>query len=273
VRDGMGNPILAKVVATTESLPGRQLVLVPKSGLNSLVLTPDGTIASGLNSSIWRMSARYLDPAQPGSPNDFENANLFASPFVGDDDLRKIPDQTVWKLEFFRADGATPNVVQYVRTFSRVPTIAEAVQTPLVELVPAVRADLLAESQGSARGIVFGPTSLVDPNNADFSAEGNLDAWVVPNGALAPTSFSVFGRAPGQNGARFSETVTVRNTNRKATVFCVPVAPLPDAHCAPANNNSYQYAEGTSLSTFTFVARTARQVDVRKNFEVWTVTP
>ncbi|MBJ2160375.1 carboxypeptidase regulatory-like domain-containing protein [Variovorax sp. IB41] len=273
VRDGMGNPILAKVVATTESLPGRQLVLVPKSGLNSLVLTPDGTIASGLNSSIWRMSARYLDPAQTGSPNDFENANLFASPFIGDDDLRKIPDQTVWKLEFFRADGVTPNVVQYVRTFSRVPTIAEAVQTPLVELVPAVRADLLAESQGSARGIVFGPTSLVDPNNADFSADGNLDAWVVPNGALAPTSFSVFGRAPGPSGARFSETVTVRNTNRKAIVYCVPVAPLPDAHCAPANNNSYQYAEGSSLSTFTFVARTARQVDVRKNFEVWTVTP
>ena len=272
VRDGNGDPLFAKVVATTDSLPGKQLVLVPKTGLSSLVLTPDGTIASGLNSSAWRMSARYLDPAQAGSPSDFENANLFASPFYTDEQLRAIPDQTAWKLEFFRADGATPNVVQYVRTFSRVPTIAEAVQTPLVELVPAVRADLLAESQGSARGIVFGPTSLVDPNNADFSAEGNLDAWVVPAGALAPTSLGVFGRAPGPSGARFSETVTVRNTNRKATVFCVPVAPLPDAHCAPANNNSYQYAEGSSLSTFSFTARTARQVDVRKNFEVWTVT-
>jgi hypothetical protein len=91
VRDGMGNPILAKVVATTESLPGRQLVLVPKSGLSSLVLTPDGTIASGLNSSAWRMSARYLDPAQPGSPNDFENANLFASPFIGDETCARSP--------------------------------------------------------------------------------------------------------------------------------------------------------------------------------------
>lgn len=273
VRDGNGNPIFAKVVATTDSLPGKQLTLVPKTGLTSLVLTPDGTIASGLNSSSWRMSARYLDPAQAGSPSDFENANLFANPFYSDEDLRKIPDQTVWKLEFFRADGVTPNVVQYVRTFSRVPTIAEAVQTPTVELVPAMRAELLASSQNTPRGIVFGPASLVEPNNVDFSAEGNVDAWVVPGGALAPTSLGVSGRAPGQNGARFSESVTVRNTNRKAIVYCVPVAPLPDAHCAPANNNSYQYAEGSAISTFSFTARTARQVDVRKNFEVWTVSP
>ena len=272
VRDGNGDPILSKVVATTASLPGKELVLVPKAGLTSLVLTPDGTPGSALNSPVWRMSARYLDPAQPGSPSDFENANLFATPPYTDEQLRKIADQTVWKLEFFRADGATPNVVQYVRTFSRVPTVAEAVQTPMVELVPAMRAELLSGSQGSARGIVFG---AVDPtgaeaNNVDFSAEGNLDAWVVPNGALAPTAFSVFGRAPG-GGARFNETITVRNTARKAIVYCQPVSPS-DAHCVPANNNSWQYAQDASISTFAFTARTARQVDVRKSFEAWTVT-
>ena len=269
--NGQGAPIFAKVVATTDSLPGRQLTLVPKSGLTSLVLSPDGTVGAGLNSSAWRMSARYLDPAQAGSPNDFENANLFASPFVGDDDLRKIPDQTVWKLQFVHADGVTPDAVQYVRTFSRVPTIAEAVQTSFVELVPSMRTELLSSSQGTARGVVFGPTSLTEPNNVDFSTEGNQDAWVVPNGALAPTSLAVFGRAPGANSDRFSETVTVRNTNRKAIVYCVPVV-VGDPHCAPANNNSFQYAQGSAISTFSFTARTARQVDVRKNFEVWTVT-
>lgn len=272
VRDGNGDPILSKVVATTASLPGTELVLVPRTGLNSLVLTPDGTAGSALNSPVWRMSARYLDPAQPGSPSDFENANLFATPPYTDEQLRKIADQTVWKLEFFRADGATPNVVQYVRTFSRVPTIAEAVQTPMVELVPAMRAELLSGSQGSARGIVFGAVdpSGAEANNVDFSAEGDLDAWVVPNGALAPTAFSVFGRAPG-GGARFNETVTVRSMARKAMVYCQPVSPS-DAHCVPANNNSWQYAQDASISTFAFTARTARQVDVRKSFEAWTVT-
>ena len=272
VRDGNGDPILSKVVATTASLPGTELVLVPRTGLNSLVLTPDGTPGSALNSPVWRMSARYLDPAQPGSPSDFENANLFATPPYTDEQLARIADQTVWKLEFFRADGATPNVVQYVRTFSRVPTVAEAVQTPMVELVPAMRAELLSGSQGSARGIVFGAVdpSGAEANNVDFSAEGNLDAWVVPNGALAPTAFSVFGRAPG-GGARFNETITVRNTARKAIVYCQPVSPS-DAHCVPANNNSWQYAQDASISTFAFTARTARQVDVRKSFEAWTVT-
>ncbi|MDQ0027974.1 hypothetical protein J2X90_005810 [Variovorax paradoxus] len=271
VRDGNGDPILSKVVATTASLPGKELVLVPKTGLNTLVLTPDGTAGSALNSALWRMSARYLDPAQTGSPSDFENANLFATPPYTDEQLGKIADQTVWKLEFFRADGTTPNVVQYVRTFSRVPTIAEAVQTPLVELAPALRAELLAESQNTARGIVFGAPTPSEPNNVDFSSDGDLDGWVVPNGALAPTSFGVFGRAPGPSGARFSETVTVRSTARKAMVYCQPVSGS-DAHCVPANNNSWQYAQGASLSTFSFTARTARQVDVRKNFEVWTVT-
>ncbi|MBT2336117.1 carboxypeptidase regulatory-like domain-containing protein [Variovorax paradoxus] len=271
VRDGNGDPILSKVVATTASLPGRELVLVPKAGLNTLVLTPDGTAGSALNSALWRMSARYLDPAQPGSPSDFENANLFASPFYSDDDLRKVPDQTVWKLEFFRADGATPNVVQYVRTFSRVPTVAEAVQTPMVELMPALRAEMLAESLGSARGIVFGAPTPSEPNNVDFSADGDLDGWTVPAGALAPTSFGVFGRAPGPGGARFSETVAVRSTARKAMVYCQPVGGS-DTHCVPAGNSSWQYAQGVSISTFSFAARTARQVDVRKNFEVWTVT-
>lgn len=272
VRDGNGDPVLSKVVATTASLPGKELVLVPKAGLNSLVLTPDGTPGSALNSAVWRMSARYLDPAQPGSPSDFDSANLFATPPYTDEELGKIADQSVWKLEFFRADGATPNIVQYVRTFSRVPTIAEAVQTPMVELAPALRAEVLAESLGSPRGIVFG---AVDPtgaeaNNVDFSADGNLDGWVVPSGALAPTAFSVFGRAPG-GGARFSETVTVRNTTRKAIVYCQPVDPS-DAHCVPANNSSWQYAPDSSISSFAFTARTARQVDVRKSFEAWTVT-
>jgi hypothetical protein len=40
----------------------------------------------------------------------------------------------------------------------------------------------------------------------------------------------------------------------------------------PAGNSSWQYAQGSSISTFGFTARTTRQVDVRKNFEVWTVT-
>ncbi|MDQ0038684.1 hypothetical protein J2W30_006471 [Variovorax boronicumulans] len=267
-----GSPIFSKVVATTASLPGKELVLVPRDGLTTLVLTSDGT-ANGtpLNSSVWRMAARYADPAQPGNPSQFETGNLFAAPQYTDEQLGKIADQTVWKLEFFHAAGGE-NTVQYVRTFSRAPTVAEAVQTPLVELAPALRAELLQETEGVARGIVFPAPIPSDPdaNNIDFSADGNLDGWVVPGGALAPTTFLVSGRGPNNN--RFTDSITVRTTARKAIIYCQPVNTQSDNHCTQVAPNVYQYAQGASVSTFVFTARTARQVDVRKNFEVWTVT-
>lgn len=270
VRDGNGDPILSKVVVTTDALPGKELVLVPNGGLGTLVLTSNGA-ANGtpLNSAVWRMAARYLDPSQAGSPSTIDSNNAFASPPYTDEQLAAIPDQTVWKMEFFHQNNAIPNVVQYSRTFSRVPTVAEARNTPMVDLAPALRAELVA-TPTTQRGIVFGAPSGSEANNIDFSAEGDLDGWVVPAGALAPTSFGVFGRAPGANGVRFNDVMTVRTTTRKTTLYCQPVSPQ-DQHCMPAGNNSVQYAQGASVSTFSFAARTARQVDVRTNFEIWNV--
>ena len=105
----------------------------------------------------------------------------------------------------------------------------------------------------------------------DLSAEGDLPGWAVPSGALAPTSMIASGRAP--NGNRYVDSVTVRNTSRKAFMSCQPVSSL-DEHCLlpRAANGPYQYAQGTSISSLILAARTARQVDVRKNIELWTVS-
>ncbi len=272
LRDGEGAPLFKKVVVTTPSLPEREVVLIPKAGSSTLVITRDGTGATALNTSTLRLASRFVDPAQGGSPSAVETGSYFASPAYTEAQIRAIPEQSVWKLEFFHANTATPNQVQYVRTVSRAPTLAEAVQTPTVELVPAMRADLLAASQASARGIVFGYADPVahEANNIDFIAPGNADAWVVPEGALAPTSLTAVGRAAGDDGARFSDSATVRNTARKTVVYCQPVAST-DTHCAPVNGIYTQYNTGTTVSTFSFLSRTARQGDVRKNFEVWTV--
>lgn len=268
-----GNSKFSKVVVTSNALGDRELVLVPRAGLSTLVLTSDGTAGgSPLSSSAWRMATRFADPAQQGDPSSFETGNLFASPQFTDTQLRAIPDQTVWRLEFFHAAGGS-NVVQYVRTFARAPSMAEAVQVPLVELAPALRVELLQETQGVDRGIVFPAPIPSDPgaNNIDFSAEGNLDGWVVPNGALAPTTFIASGRGPNTN--RFNDSVTLRTTARKAIIYCQPVNTPSDNHCTQVGPNAYQYAQGSSVSTFIFTARTARQVDQRKSFEVWRVAP
>jgi len=270
VLDGNGNSIFSKVVATSAALPDRELVLVPRPGLSSLVLTSDGTVNGAVNSSLWRMAARYVDPAQSGNPSSFETGNLFASPQFDDTQVRAIPDQAVWKLEFFLAAGGA-NPVQYVRTFSRAPTIAEATQMPTMDMTPTLRAELMQEIDGVPRGIVFGAPVPSDPsaNNIDFSADGNLDGWSVPSGAYAPTTFLVAGRGPNNN--RFTDSITVRTSARKAVIYCQPVNSQSDNHCVSVGNNAYQYAQGSSVSSFIFTARTARQVDVRKNFEVWTV--
>jgi len=268
-----GSSKFSKVVVTSSALGDRELVLVPRTGLSTLVLTSDGTATgSPLSSSAWRMATRFADPAQQGDPSSFETGNLFASPQFTDTQLRAIPDQTVWRLEFFHAAGGS-NVVQYVRTFSRAPSMAEAVQVPLVELAPALRAELLQETQGVDRGIVFPAPIPSDPgaNNIDFSAEGNLDGWVVPEGALAPTTFIASGRGPNNN--RFNDSVTLRTTARKAVIYCQPVNTPSDNHCTQVGPNAYQYAQNSSVSTFIFTARTARQVDQRKSFEVWRVAP
>lgn len=266
-----GSPKFSKVVVTSSVLGDRELVLVPRAGLTTLVLTSDGT-ATGtlLNSAIWRMATRYADPAQQGDPSSFETGNLFASPQYTEAQLRAIPDQAVWRLEFFHAAGGD-NVVQYVRTFSRAPSMAEAVQVPLVELTPALRAELLQETQGVDQGIVFPAPVPSDPNanNIDFSAEGNLDGWLVPDGALAPTTFIASGRGPNNN--RFNDSVTLRNTARKAIIYCQPVNSPSDNHCVQVGSNAYQYAQNSRVSSFIFTARSARQVDQRKSFEVWKV--
>ncbi|MDT4827393.1 hypothetical protein FQZ97_607380 [compost metagenome] len=65
----------------------------------------------------------------------------------------------------------------------------------------------------------------------------------------------------------------MRTSARKAVIYCQPVNSPSDNHCVSVGNNAYQYAQGSSVSSFIFTARTARQVDVRKNFEAWTYSP
>ena len=70
---------------------------------------------------------------------------VFANPADWPDDtIRAIPDQSVWRIEFFHVDGARPNVVQTYRTVSRAQTLAEVAATPFAGPTAAARAALIA---------------------------------------------------------------------------------------------------------------------------------
>ncbi len=101
---------------------------------------------------------------------------------------------------------------------------------------------------------------MADPNVIDFSSEGNVDAWTVPLGALAPTSLSVNGTAP--NGTtRFNDGTSIPSGQRKGILYCSKQTPT-DPHCDATLAG--QYAQGSSVNLFELWVRNARQVEISK---------
>lgn len=262
--DGNGDPIFEKVLVTTPL--GTQLTYVPSGGLSYLVIQKNGTPTS---TPVYRLTAAYRDAATAGNPADKEGFYT-ATPQYDEAGLRALQDQSVWKLEFFHVDTQLPNVVQSYRTLSRAQSIAEIRQLVFVDMTPALRAELAAETSASTSGnLVFGALDPAEPNIIDFSADGDLAGWVVPSGALAPTSLSAYGRAPtvsGVQGARYNDSTGVSITARKAKLYCSKQSQW-DAHCdatAPS-----QYAQGTTMNMFELWARNTRQVEMSKKIATY----
>jgi len=168
----------------------------------------------------------------------------------------------VWTIEFFHADTAVANVVQYYRTVRRAETIGEIRATRVfAELTPALRAQMITESQANGYALFDAPEV------ADIDAEGGGDGWRVPSGALAPTWVALFGRAPfgsttaGQNGARFNDGTSVASTARKTTIFCTAQTSA-DMHCDAGGQG--RYAVNTTVNMFELWARSPKQVEVSK---------
>jgi hypothetical protein len=252
-----GQPVFSKVLVTTPI--GLTLTMLPTAGLSYLVIAPDGVTPTG--SPVLRLAAAYRDTAQAGNPQEKEN-QVYTSPQYTEAQISALDNNGVWTIEFFHADTSVANVVQYYRTVRRAETLGE-IRTNRVftELTPAVRAELIAESQ--ANGYVLFDT----PDVAFIDAAGGGDGWRVPAGALAPTSVSLYGRAPfgsttaGQNGARFNDSVGVASTARKTTILCTAQT-SSDKHCDAGGQG--RYAVGTTANMLELWARSPKQVEVSK---------
>ncbi|MCU4121923.1 carboxypeptidase regulatory-like domain-containing protein [Variovorax sp. N23] len=259
-----GASVFSKVVVTTPF--GSQLTYVPTGGLSYLVAQNNGT-ATG--SSVYRLAAAYKSSSTTGNPADKESF-FTASPQYDEAGLRALQDQSVWKLEFFHVDTQVPNVVQSYRTLSRAQSIAEIQQLVFVDMTPTLRAELIAETGASNSGnLVFGALDPAEPNIIDFSAAGNTAGWVVPGGALAPTSLSAYGRAPAvgnAQGTRYNDSTGVSITARKAKLYCSTQG-ASDTHCDATSPT--QYAQGTTMNMFELWARNTRQVEVSKKFATY----
>ena len=105
-----------------------------------------------------RLAARFKNAGTAGTPGQYETGAHFVSPAYTDEDLRLIPEQGVWRLEFFHADSSKANVVQNYRTISRAPTLAELATLQFAQMTATAKAELRAESAATGR-LTFGAPS------------------------------------------------------------------------------------------------------------------
>jgi hypothetical protein len=256
--DGSGNPLFAKVVVTTPR--NSTLTFVPSGGRNALsIVQPNGSVST---TSVLRLAGKFKAASTAGLPSALNENLVWASPAFSEEDLRAIPEQGVWRLEFFHADTSVANVVQSYRTTSRAPTLAELQATPMPDLTAVAKAELRVDSQASGVLVFDSAPSTSDPNIAELSTDGGGDFWLVPAGATAPTSVTLFGRSPAPGRVPYDDAVNVPSTARTTVVTCSAVS-LADPHC-DRSTGVVQYANGTDVTSLQLFAFNARMTGLSK---------
>lgn len=252
------NPVFSKVEVTTpfNAVP---LTYYPDGNLSFLSISKNGQpgAANLQSTSIVRLAGEFQNPATTGLVSAKETGIYYVQPEYTETQISEIPNQSVWSVKFFHANGDQP-IVQTYRTISRAQTLNEIRQLKIVQLTDVQRAEMVAGSSAIGR-FTFGPATQTDPNLIDFSSEGNLDAWTVPLGALAPNSLSAQGSSAG--GVRYNDGTSVLGSARKGVISCARQG-QNDFHCDPTLQS--QYANGTSVDLFDLWVRNSRQVEISK---------
>ena len=250
-----GRPVFDRVEVTSQT--GQLFVLKPAIGLSYLPLQRENGTLSRTNSIM--LAARFVDPATPGNPADKDTDPLFAVRQLSDVQLEALADQSVWRFEFFHADGR-PNVVQLVRTLGRAPTMSEVMKQPIAGPTAEAVAALRSASDPVTAGIRFLqlPTGSL-PNQLRLTLPNAQPFWGVPEGAAAPYLVSAFGFGPtpagGGTAVFFNDNLQVTSAKRSATVVCAKQS-IADTHCDAEFKDSF--AAGTRLTSIELLARTPR---------------
>jgi hypothetical protein len=228
VVDAGGRPVYDRVVVTPPQ--GSTLLLRPDSGISYLVLTrADGSFVSSTN--FVRLRSRYHSATTAGHPRDLDTGLFFVPTDLEEDEITAISQHAVWTYAYFLAGntGATPDAVQHYKTRARALTLGELQRKGLASLTADSVAGLLARPSliGQVRLPTDGPLAGI--------------AYTVPDGALPPTSTTLWGRmgsADRITGARFDDSATVGSTARSAQIGC-SAATVADLHCSRAGGGGY----------------------------------
>jgi hypothetical protein len=269
--DSAGAAVFSKVEVTSPR--GSVLTYVPVAGRSnmSIFVAAVGTVAAKTyNTSVIRLAAKYDNASTAGNISEKETNLFFRAAQMTDDEIRALPDHGVWKLRYVHVDPNVAEVTQYYKTTSRAPTIAEAKYMTFANLSTQMRSDLISKSSVTGTVPWLNAPSALAPNKAAIVASNNGDAWVVPVGALAPTSVTVYGRMKDNldangvfvsRGAPFDDGAAVLTNNRKVTINCSKTGSL-DLHCDATDQT--QFVQGAYLNSVELWTRNTKQVEVSK---------
>lgn len=251
--DAQGQPLFKEAKVTTPD--GREMLYRPRTGRSNLMLVrANGELSY---SGVEVMAAAFIDPSTAGNPANKDPVPVFAAPQLSDEQIRDIPDQGVWTVEWVHQDPSKANVRQSYRTIARAPTIGELRQTPFAQISPSLEAEWMARSDLQTQGrLVFGEPSASQPNVLSIQTSAGADGWQVPDGAIAPVTvlaYSTYG------SGSFNDSTNVGTLDRKTTVQCSKQA-ADDTHCDDSVGVR-QFAAGNKVDTVELWGRTIRQVE------------
>lgn len=267
--DAHGQPVFAKVEVTAPN--GDVFTLKPSPGLSYLALTRNNGSLS--TTATLTLAARFTNSSTPGNPADKDTDPVFVGTQFTEDELIALPDHGVWKIEYFYADGVTPNLTQYVRTLTRALSMDEAMVQPIVAVTDTTKAALVQAGYPGWGAIFFNAAPSADaPNWVRFSDPSGGDFWVVPDGALAPYQVATYGSSPlpagGGSRVTFNDYLNVPSNVRQATVKCSAQS-TQDTHCDPSMRDSY--AMGAYLSALQLLSHNQRQLRISNLTALWTL--
>jgi hypothetical protein len=263
-------PLFSEVRVTAPN--GATSVYRPSAGRSALTIAwPDGVNRSN---QVQFIASAYQDTATAGMPSEVDGAATRGGYFTPqqrtDDEMRQIPDQGVWTLEWVHANSSTPPVVQTYRTLSRALTIGETRKLGIALLSGEFKSELLADTSiASSNGIVFAEPSATTPSVFHLGASAGGPGWTVPDPVLAPVSISLFGLEPATGS--FNDTLGVATTARSGTIKCQPKS-ADDFHC-DSSTGVRQFAQGARITTFELWTKTLKQVEVQRQTNLYKVAP
>lgn len=251
--DSGGASIYKQVTVTNPQ--GAAKAYVPRPGRTYLTSTEKSCCSSQ------RIGSAYQNPATAGSPADRDTGLLHIYPQLGDEAIRAIPDQGVWRFDIEFSDGSRPTITQSVRTMTRAPTIGEIRKLRLFQFTQAYKDELATRVDlTGGNAFTFGAASASNPNVFVVGTASGGPGWLVQDAAVpAPTFVTIY----GQNGV-FDEGIAVSRSTTRTTVSCLKTA----AHCSAATGVR-QFTEGGRVHTIELSVVTEQQMSYIKSLNLY----